>query len=135
MYSEETMNDNAFVTILGEKFESLSEEELHMHATNDKLVIEMIFEINRNRALMKSWELSPESGVYEFEGRSLYYDMDNVWIESLDENGDTVHEYLDDHNDLVIACYRFIRNEPNLNYPWVSELLDVALRNQNNGFE
>lgn len=112
-------------TVFGECYndEDLTEEETDALLEEEQEALTLIRHINGWRAQYNNTDGS--YGYYRVDDKpTLYFDLDNVWVVEDEDDPDSFEYYLDDTGDLIIAVYRYLREDYNLLYPFYSVFLD-----------
>lgn len=106
-------------TIFGECYneESLTEEETDALLKEEQEALTLIRHINGWRTQYNN--VNGSYGYYQMDGKPrLYFDLDNVWVIEDEDDPDSFDYYLDDTGDIIIAVYRYLRDDYNLSYPY-----------------
>lgn len=122
---ENNEEDVKLYTIFGECYndEDLAEEDTDALLKEEQEALTLIRHINGWRTQYNN--VNGSYGYYQMDGKPrLYFDLDNVWIIEDEDDPDSFDYYLDDTGDIIIAVYRYLRDDYNLNYLYYNCFLD-----------
>ena len=122
---ENNEEDVKLYTIFGECYndEDLAEEDTDALLKEEQEALTLIRHINGWRTQYNN--VNGSYGYYQMDGKPrLYFDLDNVWIIEDEDDPDSFDYYLDDTGDIIIAVYRYLRDDYNLHYLYYNCFLD-----------
>lgn len=122
---ENNEEDVKLYTIFGECYndEGLTEEDTDALLKEEQEALTLIRHINGWKTQYNN--VNGSYGYYQVDGKPrLYFDLDNVWVIEDEDDPDSFEYYLDDVGDIIIAVYRYLRDDYNLSYPYYDCFLD-----------